>query len=48
MSASTDTRAGYEKWRDGVTRARDDDKWDAWDCEIRAVVSEYNRHLARW
>ncbi|MFT4174294.1 MAG: LysM domain-containing protein [Rhodocyclaceae bacterium] len=46
MTDLADSRTGFEKWRDGLARARDDDTWDAWDCEIRAVVNEYNRHLA--
>ncbi|WP_198088851.1 LysM domain-containing protein [Variovorax sp. E3] len=31
-------------WEDGIDKA--DDAWDAYDCELRAAVGEYNRHLA--
>lgn len=32
-------------WEDGIDKA--DDKWDAYDCEIRSAVDEYDRHLSR-
>lgn len=37
---------GFEKWQDGINRAVGDSKWNAWDCEIRMAVDEYNRHLS--
>jgi hypothetical protein len=37
-------RAVGEMWEDGVDKA--DETWDAYDCELRAAVIEYNRHLA--
>jgi hypothetical protein len=38
-------KTGFEKWQDGINRAVDNSKWNAWDCEIQMVVNEYNRHL---
>jgi hypothetical protein len=38
-------RTGLESWEDGIDKA--DEKWDAYDCEIRSAVGEYDRHLSR-
>jgi len=45
MAVQAPSKTGYEKWKDGITRAVGDIKWDAWDCEIQMAVNEYNRHL---
>ncbi len=38
-------RTAFENWEDGIDKA--DDKWNAYDCEIRSAVDEYDRHLSR-
>jgi hypothetical protein len=38
-------RTGFEKWEDSIDKA--DDRWNAYDCEIRSAVDEYDRHLSR-
>ncbi|SFQ08713.1 LysM domain-containing protein [Variovorax sp. 770b2] len=38
-------RTGFEKWEDNIDKA--DDRWNAYDCEIRSAVDEYDRHLSR-
>jgi hypothetical protein len=38
-------RTGFEIWEDGIDKA--DDKWNAYDCDIRSAVGEYDRHLSR-
>lgn len=38
-------RSGLENWEDGIDKA--DENWDAYDCEIRSAVGEYDRHLSR-
>lgn len=38
-------RSAFEAWQNGVTRAAGDRSWDAYDCDIRMVVGEYNGHL---
>jgi hypothetical protein len=42
----TPRRTGLEKWKDGIDAAAGDPRWDAHDCEIRAAVNEFNRHLS--
>ncbi|WP_447741917.1 LysM peptidoglycan-binding domain-containing protein [Variovorax boronicumulans] len=38
-------RTGFDSWAEGVDKA--DDQWNAYDCEIRSAVNEYNMHLSR-
>lgn len=38
-------RTGFDSWADGIDKA--DDQWNAYDCEIRSAVNEYNMHLSR-
>lgn len=40
-------RSAYERWQDGLDKAARDRKWNAYDCEIRMTVDEFNRHLSR-
>ncbi|KVH05002.1 LysM peptidoglycan-binding domain-containing protein [Burkholderia sp. AU18528] len=46
MTIASPAKTGYEKWQDGIKSAADDPKWQIYDCELRAAVGEYNRHLA--
>jgi hypothetical protein len=46
MAVQTLSRTVFERWKDGLTAAIRDSKWNAWDCEIRSTVNEYNRRLA--
>jgi hypothetical protein len=39
-------KTGFEKWRDALSMAVKDEKWNAWDCEIQKAVNEYNHHLS--
>jgi hypothetical protein len=39
-------KTGFEKWLDGIRKAPGDPRWHIYDCTIRSVVSEYNRHLS--
>lgn len=39
-------KTGFEKWKEGIDEAVGNAKWDSWDCEIKAAVGEYNRHLS--
>lgn len=43
----TPSKSGFEKWRDGLSAAVSDEKWNTWDCEIQQAVSEYNDHLSK-
>jgi LysM domain len=38
-------KTGFEKWKDTIDAAAGDPRWDGHDCEIRAVVNEFNLHL---
>lgn len=38
-------KKSLEKWEVGIDRA--DADWDIYDCQIRSVVDEFNRHLSR-
>jgi hypothetical protein len=38
---------GYESWQDGINKALDDPKWSIYDCEIKTVTGEFNRHLSQ-
>jgi hypothetical protein len=46
MASQTSARTGFEQWQDGINKAISDVRWDSWDCEIQATVSEYNHHLS--
>jgi len=46
MAGQTQPKTGFEKWKDGIDKAKDNPKWDAWDCEIQKAVNEYNDHLS--
>ncbi|WP_107314777.1 LysM peptidoglycan-binding domain-containing protein [Burkholderia metallica] len=46
MTVQASPKTGFEKWQDGIDKAAGDTRWDAWDCEIRMAVDEYNRHLS--
>jgi hypothetical protein len=35
--------SGLQRWQVGIDRAGA--AWDVYDCDLRSVVSEYNRHL---
>lgn len=43
--AATPVKSGFDKWREGLNDAVRTAKWNAYDCEIKATVREYNRHL---
>ena len=45
MTTATRPKSGYEKWQDGINKAVGDAKWDAYDCEIKVAVNEFNHHL---
>ena len=45
MAVQAPSKTGYEKWQDGINKAVGDAKWDAYDCEIRTAVNEYNQYL---
>ena len=45
MTTATRAKSGYEKWQDGINKAVGDAKWDAYDCEIKVAVNEFNHHL---
>ncbi|WP_309805819.1 MULTISPECIES: peptidoglycan-binding protein [unclassified Caballeronia] len=34
-----------DKWRDGISAAVGDDRWNSWDNEVQLAVSEFNHHL---
>ena len=40
-------RTAYERWEDGLNKAVRDKKWNAYDCEVRMAVDEFNQHLHR-
>lgn len=40
-------RTAYERWEDGLNKAVRDKKWNAYDCEVRMAVDEFNHHLHR-
>jgi len=46
MAGQTQPKTGFEKWKDGIDKAKDNPKWNAWDCEIQKAVNEYNDHLS--
>jgi hypothetical protein len=35
----------FDKWRDGISAAVGDDRWNSWDNEVQLAVSEFNHHL---
>jgi hypothetical protein len=45
MSSGAQRKSSIDQWRDGLDKATGNRKWDAYDCEIRAIVAEYNSHL---
>jgi LysM repeat protein len=45
MTAPTIAKSGFDKWQEGLNSAVRTAKWNAYDCEIKATVREYNRHL---
>jgi len=47
MTDQIPPKTSFEKWKDGIDKAKDNPKWDEWDCEIRKAVNEYNVHLSR-
>jgi len=46
MTEKTPPKTPFEKWKDGIDKAKSEPKWDAWDCDIRVAVNEYNNHLS--
>jgi len=46
MAGQKHPKTGFEKWKDGIDKAKDNPKWNAWDCEIQKAVNEYNDHLS--
>ncbi|MDM0075702.1 peptidoglycan-binding protein [Variovorax sp. J2P1-59] len=42
---ATETRSGFEKWKDGIDKA--DADWDGYDKLIRETVRDYNWHLRK-
>ena len=46
MAVQAPSKAGFDKWQDGINKAVGDSKWNSWDCEIQMAVNEYNRHLS--
>ncbi|KVR03304.1 LysM peptidoglycan-binding domain-containing protein [Burkholderia ubonensis] len=45
MATPAPPKSNYEKWQDGIKSATGNPKWQIYDCEFRAAVGEYNRHL---
>jgi len=45
MAAPKPVKSGFDKWREGLNVAVHTAKWNAYDCEIKSTVREYNRHL---
>jgi hypothetical protein len=45
MSSGAQRKSSIDQWRDGLDKATGNRKWEAYDCEIRAIVAEYNSHL---
>lgn len=45
MALQAPIRTGFEKWQDTLNKAVDDPAWNAYDCEIRMAVGEFNSHL---
>lgn len=45
MALQAPTKTGFEKWQDSLNKAVGDPTWDAYDCEIRMAVAEFNSHL---
>jgi hypothetical protein len=46
MSIRAPEKSGFEKWKDGINKARGNPAWDKYDCEIQFAVSVYNQHLS--
>ena len=46
MAVQAPSKAGFDKWQDGINKAVGDSRWNSWDCEIQMAVNEYNRHLS--
>ncbi|WLI88541.1 hypothetical protein Q4S45_17705 [Massilia sp. R2A-15] len=43
--ATTRAKTGYELWQDTIDGAREDSRWNGYDCDIQLIVAQYNRHL---
>jgi hypothetical protein len=46
MATATRAKSGSEKWLDGINTAVTDDAWNAYDCEVKTAVGEFNRQLS--
>ncbi|WP_454706788.1 LysM peptidoglycan-binding domain-containing protein [Delftia acidovorans] len=46
MATQAPQKMDFEQWKEGITKAAGDPKWNAWDCDIQMAVNEYNRHLS--
>jgi hypothetical protein len=45
MATQATERSSFDKWRDGLEKASGNPQWNAYDCEIKTSVGEFNRHL---
>jgi hypothetical protein len=45
MATQAPIKTAFEKWQDGLSKAINDPRWDAYDGEIKTAVSELNQHL---
>lgn len=40
------TRSSLQKWQDSLDSSVEDAAWNKYDCEIRSIVGDFNRHLS--
>jgi hypothetical protein len=40
------SKSSLERWQDGLKASVKSPRWNAWDCDVQAIISQYNRHLA--
>lgn len=43
----TVAKSGIELWQDGLTQGVADPEWSIYDCDTKAAVTEFNRHLSK-
>lgn len=46
MAIPSKQKSKFELWQDGIDKAANEGKWNAYDCDIQMAVGEFNRHLA--
>jgi hypothetical protein len=44
-AAPSHTKSRYELWQDTINGALTDSRWNGYDCDIRRIVGQFNRHL---